>query len=123
MVDVRAEEESLVQRLRLGENEKGEEGMQKKLDNIFKKSSSEGAVVAANWVQHSLPSLFMTNTTLRLEENLSDSIKKGYKDDSRWAEILDQLNSAQAKAVPIGNRDNRINHGFLEIKLKENDED
>ena len=39
MVDVRAEEESLVQRLRLGENEKGDEGIQRKLDEIFKKSS------------------------------------------------------------------------------------
>ena len=80
-------------------------------------------MVAVNWVQNSLPSLFMTSTTIKLGENLSDSIKKGYNNDNRWAEILEQLYSAQGKTITSGNRDYQLNYGFIEIKLKENDED
>jgi hypothetical protein len=123
MVDVRAEEESLVQRLRLHEGDKGDEGIQKKLDEIFKKSSPEGAVVAAIGGRNSFHSLLMTSTRVTLEEDLRTAIRDGYRDDHRWAEILDQLASAQHHRTRIGNRDYRLSHGFIEIKLKEDGED
>ena len=78
MVDVRAQEESLVQRLRLAEGDKGDNGIQKKLDEIFKKSSPEDAVVAAQLGKNSLHSLFVTSSRVTLEEALRDQIKKGY---------------------------------------------
>ena len=37
--------------------------------------------------------------------------------------MLEQLYSAHGKTMTSGNRDYRLNHGFIEIKLKENDED
>ena len=51
MADVRAEEESLVQRLKLSEGDTGEEAIQRKLDEIFMKSRPEGTVRAVNGVQ------------------------------------------------------------------------
>ena len=41
MVDVRTQEESFVKRLQLGEDEKDDDGIQRKLDEIFRKSKSE----------------------------------------------------------------------------------
>ena len=41
MVDVRAQEESLVQRLRLGEDDQSDNAIQRKLDDVFKKSNLE----------------------------------------------------------------------------------
>ena len=64
MADVRAEEESLVQRLKLNEGDKGENEIQKKLDEISKKSRTGEAVVAAGEGEHnslhSLHSLLVT---------------------------------------------------------------
>ena len=81
MADVRAEEESLVQRLKLSEGDKGENEIQKKLDEIFKKSRTGEAVVAAGGGDihslYSLHSLLVTNARVTLEEGLRDSIKKG----------------------------------------------
>ena len=54
---------------------------------------------------------------------MRDSIKKGYQEDSRWAEVMEQLISAQGRVTRIGNRDYRLSHGLLEIKMKENSED
>ena len=77
-MDVRAEEESLVQRLRLSAGDKGENDIQQKLDEIFKKSRTGDAVVAASEGQnslHSLHSLLVTNARVTLEDDLRDSIK------------------------------------------------
>ena len=101
MADVRAEEESLVQRLCLSEGEQGESEIQRKLDEIFKKSSTGGAVVAVGGEHslHSFHSLLVTNARVTLEENLRESIKMGYTEDSRLAEIIKQLESAQGRVT------------------------
>ena len=90
MADVRAEEESLVQRLRLHAGDSGETEIQKKLDEIFLKSRPGEATVAANEEHslNSLHSLFVTNARVTLEDNPRDLIKEGYKQDKRWADIL-----------------------------------
>ena len=119
IVDVRAQEESLVQRLKLAEGDSGDDAIQRKLDEIFKKSNLGDAVVAAQFGKISLPKLLVTSTRVTLEEALRDSIKNGYTQDSRWAEILQQLESAPAKTTQMGNRDYRLNHGFVEIKSKD----
>ena len=100
MADVRAEEESLVQRLRLNAGDSGETEIQKKLDEIFLKSRTGAATVAVNKENslHSLHSLFVTNARVTLEDNLRDLIKEGYKQDKRWADILIQLESARGRA-------------------------
>ena len=68
MADVRAEEESLVQRMKLSEGDEGEKEIQRKLDEIFKKSSPEGAMRDANGLQaNSLPSLLMPSSKVTLE--------------------------------------------------------
>ena len=72
---------------------------------------------------YSLHSLLVTNARITLEESLRDSIKKGYKEDSRWAEVMAQLEFAQGRVTRIGNRDYRMSHRLLEIKIKENSED
>ena len=43
MVDVRATEESMVQRLRLGEGKSTDEDIQKKLDQVFQHGQPEGS--------------------------------------------------------------------------------
>ena len=90
MVDVRAEEESLVQRLRLGEGDQTDEGIQRKLDEIFRKSLPEESKVEDSGVLKSLNSLhslrcslMATTSRVMLDNSLRDSIKKGYDDDSR----------------------------------------
>ena len=117
---------SLVQRLKLHEGDKGENEIQKKLDEIFKKSRTGEAVVAAgggdNNSLHSLHPLLVTNARITLEESLRDSIKKGYQEDSRWAEVMIQLESAQGRVTRIGNRDYRLSHGLLEIKVKDSED-
>ena len=121
MVDVRAQEESLVQRLQLAAGDDKEDAIQRKLNEIFKKSNLGDAVVAAQLGQR-MPKLFMTSTRVSLEENLKDSIKNGYTTDSRWTEILDQLEKAESKTTQIGNRDYRLNHGLIEIKSKDTED-
>ena len=121
MVDVRAEEESLVQRLKLGEGNAGDEEIQNKLDEIFKKSRPEEAVAAAIGGKNSIHSLLTTASRVTLEDELRTSIQKGYLEDQRWAEILSQLHSAQDRRIKVGNRDYRLSHGFIEIRLKDED--
>ena len=81
MADVRAEEESLVQRLKLNEGDKGENEIQKKLDKVFKKSRTGEVVVAVGGGDmhslYSFHSLLVTNARITLKESLRDSIKKG----------------------------------------------
>ena len=77
IVDVRAQEENLVQRLQLAAGDDGNDAIQHKLDEIFKKSNLGNAVVAAQCGNSLLPKLFVTSTRVTLEENLKESIKKG----------------------------------------------
>ena len=125
MADVRAEEESLVQRLRLNAGDSGDTEIQKKLDEIFLKSRPGEATVAANeeYSLNSLYSLFVTNARITLEDNLRDLIKESYKQNKRWADILIQLEPAQGRATMVGNREYRLNHGFIETKLKDTNKD
>ena len=44
MVDVRATEESMVQRLRLGESKSTDEDIQKKMDQVLQHGQLEGSI-------------------------------------------------------------------------------
>ena len=72
---------------------------------------------------NSLYSLFVTNARITLEDNLRDLIKESYKQNKRWADILIQLEPAQGRATMVGNREYRLNHGFIETKLKDTNKD
>ena len=80
--------------MKLAEGDSGNDAIQWKLDEIFKKSNLGEAVVAAQVGKNLVPKLFVTSTRVTLEENLKVSIQKGYQTDSRWADILKQLESA-----------------------------
>ena len=54
--------------MKLSEGDEGEKEIQRKLDEIFKKSSPEGAMRDANGLQaNSLPSLLMPSSKVTLE--------------------------------------------------------
>ena len=79
MVDVRAQEESLVQRLRLGEDDQSDDAIQRKLDDVFKKSNLETSQTEGDEEGiHSLHSLFVTSTRITLYTSLKEQIEKGY---------------------------------------------
>ena len=102
MVDVRAQEESLVQRLKLGEKDRSDDAIQKKLDDIFKKSNLEKPQTEGE--MEGTHSLFITHTRVTLETILRDDVKEGYKSDLHWDDIMEQLQSSQDQTVQIGTR-------------------
>ena len=81
MVDVRATEESMVQRLRLGEGKSTDKKIQRQLDQVFADGqldrSSEQVNSQANSL-HSINSLhssiFATRSTIRLDSTLRGEI-------------------------------------------------
>ena len=117
-VDVLAEEESLVQWLKLGEGDSRNDVIQQKLDEIFNKFNFGEPVVAAQVGKILLPKLFVTSTWVTFKEDLKVSIQKGYQKDSLWADILKQLEYAQAKKAQMGNCDYWLSHGLIEMKIK-----
>ena len=92
MVNIRKEEESLVKRLLLGED-KSDDTIQRKLDQIFAKNRPEVTQVAGLREEAS-PSIFVARTRISLARELRERIKKGTRHDSRWAEVISQLESA-----------------------------
>ena len=56
-----------------------------------------------------------------LEDELRDSIKMGYTTDSRWADIMEQLEFALTRVTTVGGRDYRLNHGLIEVRLDKED--
>ena len=123
MVDVRATEESMVQRLRLGEGKSTDEDIQKKLDQVFQhgqpESSSEQNKGQANSL-HSFnsfrSSIFATRSSIQLDSDLKREIKIGLNNDTRWAEILEQLQSAQGHRQQQGTREYRLARQLLEVR-------
>ena len=95
MVDVRNTEESMVQRLRLGEGKSTDKDIQWKLDQVLAEGqpdrSSEQVKGQANSL-HSFNSLrssiFSTRSTIRLDSTLRGEIKEGLDNDTRWANML-----------------------------------
>ena len=90
MVDIRAHEESMVQRLRLGDEEVTDEHIQDKLDQVFKGTE----VAKAGAVQsecHSL--LLVTRSRISLDSSMREKIKSMYESDSRWVDIDTELRS------------------------------
>ena len=70
---------------------------------------------------YSLHSLLVKNTRVTLGEELRDLIKSGYQEDSRWADIYSELQSAHDHVVTFGNRDYRYSHGLVEVKVDKED--
>ena len=101
MVHIREEEESLVKRLLLGED-KSDHAIQKKLDQVFAKSRPE-VTQAVGQEDEMGPTLFVARSCILLEKELREGIKKGLRADSRWADIISQLESAQDNII-IGDR-------------------
>jgi len=115
MVDVRAEEESLVKRLQLGEDTSSDE---MRLDKIFARSRPElaQAVGTMNATDdHSLHSLLVTRTRVTLASDMRDAIKRGLREDRRWADIVQQLESGQTHRVQEGSREYRLQRDMLEV--------
>ena len=117
MVHVREEEQSLVKRLLLGED-KSDDGIQKKLDQIFAKSRLE-VTQAAGQEDEMGPSIFVARSQISLARELRERVKRGTRHDSRWAEIISQLESAQYNELIIGDRTYRLIGGLLEIRDNE----
>ena len=91
------------QRLRLGEGKLQLTKISRKnLDQVFQhgqpESSSEQNKGQANSL-HSFnsfrSSIFATHSSIQLDSDLKREIKIGLNNDTRWAEILEQLQSAQ----------------------------
>ena len=123
MVDVRNTEESMVQRLRLGEGKSIDEDIQQKLNQVFADGqpdrSSEQVKGQANSLHslHSLrSSIFATRSTIRLDSTLRGEIKKGLDNDTRWADILRQLQSAPGQYVQQGAKEYRLARQLLEVR-------
>ena len=117
MVHVREEEESLVKRLLLGED-KSDDGIQKKLDQIFAKSRPE-VTQAAGQEDEMGPSIFVARSRISLAREMRERIKIGTRQDSRWAEVISQLESAQNNELIIGDRTYRLTGGLLEMRDNE----
>ena len=117
MVHVREEEESLVKRLLLGED-KSDDGIQKKLDQIFAKSRPE-VTQAAGQEDEMGPSIFVARSRISLARDLRERIKRDTRQDSRWAEVISQLESAQNNELIIGDRTYRLTGGLLEMRDNE----
>ena len=103
MVDVRATEESMVQRLRLGEGKSTDEDIQKKLDQVFQYGQPEGSSEQNKCQANSLHSLYSfrssilsTRSTILLEAEMKREVREGCANDTRWTDILEQLQSVQS---------------------------
>ena len=115
MVDVRNTEESMVQRLRLGEGKSTDDDIQKKLDQVFADGQPDRSSEQINSQANSFNSLhsfnssiFATRSTIRLDSTLRGEIKEGLDNDTRWADILRQLQSAPGQHVQQGAKEYRL---------------
>ena len=76
MVDVRALEESMVQCLRLGDQQPTDEGIQKKLDEVFK--CQEQMKANSLYSVNSFRGLAVAKSQISLEPQLKASLIEGY---------------------------------------------
>ena len=123
MVDVRTTEESMVQRLRLGEVKATDEDIQRKLDQVFAngqpdKSSEQvkGQANSLNSFNSLRSSIFSTRSTIRLDSTLRGEIREGLDNDTRWADILKQLQLAPGQHVQQGAKEYRLARQLLEVR-------
>ena len=77
MVDVHAQEESMVQRLRLGDGQVPEDKIQEKLDEVFK--GQAGKMNSFN----SFNSLLVSRSNISLEPQLREKNLKGLSEDTK----------------------------------------
>ena len=91
MVDVRHTEESMVQKLRLGEGKSTDEDIQRKLDQVFAEGHPDRSSEQINSQANSFNSLnsfsssiFSTRSTIRLDSTLRGEIREGLDNDTRW---------------------------------------
>ena len=117
MVDIRAHEESMVQRLQLGDEEVTEEHIQDKLDQVFKETD---AVRASVILSECHPLLSATRSRISLDSSMRDRIRGAYESDDRWADIVIELRSdPQRNLVKRGVKDYRLAHDCIEIHNRE----
>ena len=102
MVDVRSIEESMVQRLRLGEGQSTDEAIQNKLNEIFEQKghqdSSDGqdkqnsqANSFNSFISFNRAILSSTRSTVMLESEVKREIRSAYQTDTRWCGLVQHL--------------------------------
>lgn len=65
--------------------------------------------------KNSLHSLLVTRTRVTLAPEMRDMIKKGLREDTRWVDIITQLESTDTHRVQEGTREYRLTGDFLEV--------
>ena len=114
MVDVRAQEESMVQRLRLGDGQVPEDKIQEKLDEVFK---GQAGKVNSLHSFNSLSTILMARSTITLESQLRNKILKGLENDTRWSDILQAVQSDKDhKSIKQGLCKFRMRQSLLEMQ-------
>ena len=106
----------MVQRLRLGDGQITDEAIQDKLDEVFK-----GQVGKANSLHslNSLKSVFVTRSRISLELQLRKTILKGLKNDTRWSDIVQVLQSdKRQKVLKQGLSNFHLANSLLEMQNK-----
>ena len=114
MVKVRAEEEALIRRLQLGEDQ-SDDAIQERLDKIFGKSRPETVKVDDQGEPMMKKALLVARTRVTLSGELREEIRSSLETDKHWAEVLKEVESANA-TVDVGGHAYRKNSGLLEIK-------
>ena len=114
MVDVHAKEESMVQRLRLGEGQATEEKIQEKLDEVFK---GQAGKINSLYSSNSFSSILVTRSQIALKPQLKEQILIGLKNDTRWSDILLTVQSDKDhKVLKQGTTNFRLSHGLLQLQ-------
>ena len=127
MVNVRATEESMVQRLRLGEGQPTDEAIQKKLNEIFEQREqldSSGGQDKQNSQANSLNSLTScsravlssTRFTVMLESEVKREIRIAYQTDIRWSDLVQHLQADPSQKTHQGTKQYRLEHQLLEVR-------
>ena len=114
IVDVRAQEESMVQRLRLGDGQVPEEKIQEKLNEVFKGQSGK---VNSLYSSNSLSTILVARSKISLESQLRKTILTGLENDTRWSDILHTLQSDKDhKFIKQGLCNFRLAHSLLKMQ-------
>ena len=114
MVRVRAEEEALIRRLQLGEDQ-SDDAIQERLDKIFGKSRAETVEADDQGEPMMKKALLVARTRVTLSGELREEIRSSLETDKHWAEVWKEVESANA-TVDVGGCTYRKNSGLLEIK-------
>ena len=117
IVHIQEEEESLVKRLLLGED-KSDDGIQRKLDQIFARTRPE-VTPRKGQEETQGPSILVARSQISLAKEMRERIKSGMKQDGRWADIISQLETAQDNELLVGERTYRLHNGLLEMRDNE----